>query len=139
DNCARLVKPHGFLYVMLYRDAYLAPVWRAIKRTYTRGGPFLKWILRNGYAGLQIAALLAKGRNPWRIIRDYAKTRGMSWYIDSTDWIGGYPFEYTNAERVIDRLAPQGFQLVKLFPALHPKPVGWQGTGSYQYLFQRRS
>ena len=55
----------------------------------------------------------------------------------STDWVGGYPFEYTDAEAVIERLAPDGFKLLNIAPPLSPRPVGLRGTGSYQYLFQR--
>jgi hypothetical protein len=61
----------------------------------------------------------------------------MSWYVDVTDWVGGYPFEYTDGEAVISRLAPLGFVLRNIVPPLSPRPIGLRGTGSYQYLFQR--
>jgi SAM-dependent methyltransferase len=138
DNCARLVKPGGFLYLMIYRDAWCAGLWRLIKRTYTRGGPAIQWVIRNGFAAILIAGLLSKGKNPRRIMHDYAaKRRGMSWYVDVTDWVGGYPFEYTNAEQVINRLDQMGLRLKKLCPPISRKPIGWRGGTSYQYLFHR--
>jgi hypothetical protein len=140
SNSAALVTPGGFLYLMLYRDAWSAPLWRAIKRRYVRSGAGVKFLLRNTFAAAAIVGLIAKGRNPRRVIRDYGrKSRGMSWYVDLTDWVGGYPFEYTDAESVITRLAPQGFTLRNLVPPLYPRPIGLRGTGSYQYLFQRLS
>jgi SAM-dependent methyltransferase len=137
-NAASLVKPGGLLYLMVYRDAVLAPMWKAIKWTYVRSPGVLKFIVRNAFAGIQIAGMVAKGKNPIRVIRSYGKnTRGMSWYIDSTDWIGGYPFEYAEAEVVVAFVEKSGFKLKKIYPEITPKGFGWRGTGSYQYLFER--
>jgi 2-polyprenyl-3-methyl-5-hydroxy-6-metoxy-1,4-benzoquinol methylase len=137
-NSASLVNPGGFLYLMLYRDAWSAPVWRAVKRRYVNSGAVVRFVIRNTYAAAAIAGLVAKGRNPKRVIRDYGrKSRGMSWYVDLTDWVGGYPFEYTGAETVIARLASHGFTLRNLVPPISPRPIGLRGTGSYQYLFER--
>ncbi|MBV9548139.1 MAG: class I SAM-dependent methyltransferase [Alphaproteobacteria bacterium] len=140
DNCARLVKPNGLPYLMLYRDAHLASTWREFKRIYTRGGAITKWLMRNSFAAVQILGLLAKGRNPRRVIRDYPKNgRGMAWYVDSIDWIGGYPFQYASAEETIAFLAKRGFKLQNIFPKITPRSSGIKGTGSYQYLFVRES
>ena len=35
-NAASLVKPGGLLYLMLYRDAVLAPVWKRVKWCYVK-------------------------------------------------------------------------------------------------------
>jgi SAM-dependent methyltransferase len=138
SNSASLVNQGGFLYLMLYRDAWSAPLWRAITRRYVRSGSGIKFLIRNAFAGALITGLIVKGRNPKRVMRDYGrKSRGMSWYVDVTDWVGGYPFEYTAAETVIARLAPEGFTLRNIVPPLCPRPIGLRGTGSYQYLFQR--
>jgi 2-polyprenyl-6-hydroxyphenyl methylase/3-demethylubiquinone-9 3-methyltransferase len=138
SNSASLVNPGGFLYLMLYRDAWSAPLWRAIKRRYVRSGAGVKFVLRNTFAAALIAGLIIKGRNPRRVMRDYGRnSRGMSWYVDVTDWVGGYPFEYTAAEAVIARLAQHGFALRNIVPPLSARPIGLRGTGSYQYLFQR--
>ena len=137
-NSADLVRPGGCLYLMLYRDAKLARMWRRIKRTYVRVPNCIKFIMRNAFAAIQIAGMLAKGKNPIKSIKAYgSKSRGMSWYTDITDWLGGYPFEYAEAEDVIAFLEPLGFTLSKIFPPISPKESGWRGTGSYQYLFTR--
>jgi 2-polyprenyl-6-hydroxyphenyl methylase/3-demethylubiquinone-9 3-methyltransferase len=143
NNAASLVRPDGFLYLMLYRDAVCAPLWKAIKRTYVASPNFIKFVMRNAFAGAQISGMLIKHRSPAKVrkvIREYGDTsRGMSWYIDSTDWIGGYPFEYAEAEEVIAFCRQRGFELNKLFPEITPRSLGVRGTGSYQYLFQRQS
>jgi SAM-dependent methyltransferase len=139
-NCLPLVAPGGRLHLMLYRDAWLAPTWRFIKRTYSRSPSAIQWTMRNSFAAVQILGLLCKGRNPRRVMREYGNkgTRGMSWYTDVVDWIGGYPFEYTDAETLIAFVGQRGFRLLKIKPAIYKKQVGWQGTGSYQYIFERQ-
>lgn len=137
--CAGLVKPGGCLYLMLYRDALLASTWKRIKRFYTKTNPFMQSVIRNGFASFLICGLLLKGRNPLRVMRDYSRnSRGMEWYIDVTDWVGGYPFEYASATEVREFLAKRGFDLENI----HPKPdgsinTGYRGTGAFQYLFRR--
>jgi SAM-dependent methyltransferase len=138
DNATRLVKPGGLLHLMLYRDAWLAPVWTGVKRFYSGSPRPVQWVVRNGFAGVQVLGLLLKGRNPRRVMRDYGKSnRGMSWYTDVTDWIGGYPFEYASAEQVMAHLESRGFSTAKVYPEPYKKKMGWQGTGSYQYVFRR--
>jgi 2-polyprenyl-6-hydroxyphenyl methylase/3-demethylubiquinone-9 3-methyltransferase len=137
-NSAGLVRPGGFLYMMLYRDARSASIWRAIKRRYVKSGTVLKFLMRNTFASALVAGLIIKGRNPRRVMREYGlKSRGMSWYVDVTDWVGGYPFEFTDAESVIAFLASRGFTLRNIYPPISPPSMGLRGTGSYQYLFQR--
>ena len=124
---------------MLYRDAWSAPFWTLVKRTYTRRGRFTQFVLRNALASVLIAGMLAKGKNPLKSIRNYGKnSRGMSWYVDVTDWVGGYPFEVSSAESVIAFLSARGFALEKIAPPISAKPLGLRGTGSYLYLFRRQ-
>jgi SAM-dependent methyltransferase len=138
-NTAALVKPNGQLYLMLYRDAKLAGAWKIIKRTYVKSPTVIKFIIRNLFAVIQICGIMAKGKNPFKSIKNYGiKSRGMSWYADITDWIGGYPFEYAEAEDVISFLEPLGFELSKIYPSISPKGWGFWGTGSYQYLFTKK-
>jgi len=140
-NAAGLVRPGGLLYLMLYRDATCAPIWKFIKRFYVASPRPVQFLMRNSFAGIQITGMLLKHKSPAKVrkmIRDYGgDSRGMSWYIDSTDWIGGYPFEYAEAEEVTAFLEAKGFELTKIEPQITPKPFGLRGTGSYQYLFQR--
>ena len=91
--CGSLVSPGGYLYLMLYRDAWLAPMWRLIKGRYTGGGALVRFMLRNVFAALLVTGMLLKAKNPLKVIDEYGKrSRGMSWYVDVTDWVGGYPF-----------------------------------------------
>ena len=139
DNTASLVRHDGLLYLMIYRDALLAPLWKKAKRWYVQGGRLTRFVLRNGFAALLVAGLLLKLRNPFRTIREYPKkNRGMRWYTDVTDWVGGYPFEYASFDQVTEFLSARGFGLEKVTPPPNGNlNVGWRGPGSYVYLFRR--
>src|SRR5437867_745041 len=65
DNCTKLVKPGGLLYIMLYRDSMLAPAWKRIKRLYTRAPRFVQAVMTRSFAGMMFAGWLLKGRNPF--------------------------------------------------------------------------
>ena len=123
---------------MIYRDAMLAKTWQTIKKIYTKGNGIVKFIIRNSFAAILVLGMFAKGKNPIRSIKNYAtNSRGMSRYIDVTDWVGGYQFQYASANEVIDFLRVRDFELVKTFLPISKKPIGWRGTGSYQYLFRK--
>lgn len=36
--------------------------------------------------------------------------RGMDFYFDVVDWVGGYPYEYASREEVIAMVEPLGFR-----------------------------
>ena len=98
-NTVSLVKPGGLLYLMLYRDAHMARIWKWVKWLYVKSPSILKYLIRNIFAGIQILGIMCKGKNPLKVIKEYGNNgRIISWYIDSTDWIGGYLFEYAEAE-----------------------------------------
>ena len=42
--------------------------------------------------------------------------RGMDFYHDVVDWIGGYPYEYATARQVIDFVTEKGFKLKSYLP-----------------------
>jgi hypothetical protein len=69
-------------------------------------------------------------RNPLARYRDYARSRGMSWWHDCLDWIGGYPFETSTPEAIFDFFQSRGFVLERLITC-------GGGPGCNQYVFRR--
>ena len=52
------------------------------------------WMQARGvFIGLMRLAFLVKGRNFIAYVRDYRSNRGMSYWHDVHDWMGGYPYE----------------------------------------------
>ena len=71
-----------------------------------------------------VAKLGVTGENPLR------KQRGMDFWFDVVDWIGGYPYEYATPEEVVAVVEPCGFTTQRVIPAQVP-------TGCNEFVFRR--
>jgi len=135
ENAIRPVAPNGRLFIALYNEQDLySKVWTAVKRRYSRSiwwrvpivavcGSFLS--LR----GLVKDLILLK--NPLKRYTEYKKSRGMSYFTDLLDWLGGYPFEVAKPEAVFEFFRSHGFEMVKLHT------VGG-GLGCNEFVFVKR-
>ena len=56
--------------------------------------------------------------------------RGMSFYYDIIDWLGGYPYEYASEKEIKDFAKRKGFKLIKFIKA--PVP-----TGCNEFVFKK--
>jgi len=70
--------------------------------------------------------------NPAKRYLQYKSVRGMSYFTDLLDWLGGYPFQVSKPGEVLDFLRSKGFELVKLNTA-------GRFHGNDEYVFVRRS
>jgi 2-polyprenyl-6-hydroxyphenyl methylase/3-demethylubiquinone-9 3-methyltransferase len=128
DNAAGLVKPGGRLWIALYRRTYAERRSLRTKRLYNLSPELIKRVWRGGYG----AAKLAKAalRRDFHPIRRYQEERGMNWWRDTEDWLGGLPYQPVGPGEVLGRLRPLGFDLTRLQDAL--------GEGRIDvYLFAR--
>ena len=118
-NAATPVKSDGQLFVAIYNDQGTASVrWTKTKRLYNRlpkGLRFLVvwpsfWVL-NWRNFVKDTLRL----QPLKSIRSYGKgARGMSFWRDVVDWVGGYPFEVATPEQIFDFYRQRGFELTRL-------------------------
>lgn len=128
-------KDGGRLFVAIYNDAGIAcRAWRAVKRVYVH----LPSFCRTPYALLFAPVLdwrmwasnVFSGRAPWQHWRDVKKERGMSYWYEIKDWIGGYPYEFARPEEIFDFYVKRGFRLDRLTTA-----GGYHGNN--QFVFTR--
>lgn len=137
QQACRLTRPGGVLAIALYNrvDGFLGSrQWRSIKRFYTH----LPALLQRGADGLFALALLLReatqGRSPRAAVQTFAsRKRGMEWWTNVRDWLGGYPYEYATVEEVrafMHRTAPT-FTLTNLRPV--------SDLRNNEYLFRRES
>jgi len=119
-NTARLVKEGGLYYIAIYNKVETgrtSEFWLKVKKLYNRSSDAGKRGLEFLYMALFFLRRLARFQNPISEIMNYRAThRGMSWKIDITDWLGGYPYEYASAEEVFHFVKAQfpDFNLVNL-------------------------
>jgi SAM-dependent methyltransferase len=95
----------GLFYVALYTsDVFTgkhdAAFWLRTKRRYNEGG----WLVRRGlefwYAAGQLYSLFRQGSNPIAYVANYRNSRGMSYYHDVKDWVGGWPMEFSSVAEI---------------------------------------
>lgn len=118
ENAARCLHEASVFYIALYsRDAITNPSpehWLDVKRAYNRASRLTRAWMEWRYAWNDyIRRDLANGRNPLIHIREYKKARGMSYWHDVRDWLGGWPMEFAgHAETVRFCRERLGFECV---------------------------
>jgi SAM-dependent methyltransferase len=125
-TAASLVGANGHLILAIYRRHWSSGGWRLIKRLYNASPALIQRLMvAILYPVIYLAKWLVTRRNP----RD--QTRGMNFYYNVVDWVGGYPYEYAAAEDVAASLNAFGFDVVRVNPAFVP-------TGCNEFICRRR-
>jgi 2-polyprenyl-6-hydroxyphenyl methylase/3-demethylubiquinone-9 3-methyltransferase len=132
---ARQVNPGGQFVLAIYTKTGMCGFWRTEKAYYIKSPPILQFCVRALYTAVYGLALLVKGRNPVKYVREYGQERGMRWSTDAHDWLGGYPYESASPQEIRSTLNELGFKEIRSFP-LYPKH-GLLGTGCSEYVFER--
>jgi len=119
DNVASQVAPGGQLFIAIYNDQGTASRrWTKVKKFYNQAPRSLRFlVVWPSFVVLYWRRLvkdLLHGR-PFQTVRDYGKSqRGMSFWQDLVDWVGGYPFEVAKPEQIFDFYRDRGFVLARL-------------------------
>lgn len=127
DNAAKRVKPGGTFFIALYNHNRHAHRWLRIKRFYNSCPNFVKKALILGHGSYGMVRAMATFKSPFSVLNN--KLRGMDYWRDIEDWLGGLPYEYCKPDDVIDRLVPQGFALQRLKTTY--------GHGCNEFVFRR--
>ena len=131
-NAALPLKPDGVFYIALYSsDNYVDPPaahWLRLKQRYNGASRLGKWAMEWRYAlRHHILPALAAGRNPLALLRQYG-SRGMTYWTDVRDWLGGWPMDFASLAETRDFGAGElGLALVNLKT----------GEGCTEYVFAR--
>ncbi len=130
------VAPGGLFAVALYGKTRFCGLWKRIKRWYVNASPAQRIRAERLYIELFRVYLLLRGKRLASHIAKYGRNkRGMDFYHDVRDWMGGYPYESIAPHELFQLLAPMGFELVKQKVR---KRSGLFGSGNDEYLFRNR-
>jgi len=108
-NAIELVDDGGVLVIAIYNRTWSSPLWRGVKRLYVHSGP----LLRRGLVGAVWTAG-AVARAAYTRTNPFRQRRGMSFYHNIVDWVGGYPYQYASPDEVRRFVEPHGLELVEL-------------------------
>lgn len=125
ETTARLVDDGGTLVLALYNRHWSSPGWTAVKVVYNLTPRALRPVLNGVFGGIIYLATLAVTRSS-----PLKKERGMDFWYDVIDWLGGYPYEYAGIEEVRARVEAMGFRMERALPPRVP-------TGCNEFVFRR--
>lgn len=134
EKAASVLEAEGVLYIALYcSDMCLSqPVehWLRIKQRYNRANSLARRWMEWAHAWRSTFwPDLRKGRNPVKTIRGYQASRGMAFWTDIKDWLGGWPMEFASiAETKAFCKERLGLELINIAA----------GEANTEYLFRKR-
>lgn len=120
NNAALPVKSGGQLFIAIYNDQGTASLrWKKTKKMYNELPKRFRFVV------VWPSFLVLNWRNlvkdtlklqPFKSIREYDKGggRGMSFWQDVIDWVGGYPFEVATPETIFEFYRRRGFEMTRL-------------------------
>jgi 2-polyprenyl-6-hydroxyphenyl methylase/3-demethylubiquinone-9 3-methyltransferase len=127
NNVLSLVAPRGTLVLAIYNRHLTSPVWKLIKWSYNQAPEWLQKLMVAFFAGIiYIAKFFVTWNNP------LTKERGMDFWFDVIDWVGGYPYEYASPNELKQFMNRKGFRLCSLKAAQVP-------TGCNEFVFRNAS
>lgn len=138
ENTISHSRDDGKVFVALYNDQGVrSRVWWWVKKIYVKLPSPLKIIYSFLICTLTIgqsffiSCLTGNVRKFFRRVLAYDKAsgRGMSWWRDQVDWIGGFPFEVSKPEEIFTFFHKNGYSLERL------KTCGG-GFGCNEYVFK---
>ncbi|MCC9620603.1 class I SAM-dependent methyltransferase [Thalassospira sp. MA62] len=113
------VAPGGKISIAIYNDqGGQSRRWLLIKKIYNALPIMLKPVyLIAIVAPMEVKSILihlvrGKLRAYCDYIANYSSRRGMNWWRDKVDWVGGYPFEFARPEEIFNFYRNAGYQLV---------------------------
>lgn len=136
ENVAPLVKKGGKLFIAIYNwQPLMTPVWTRIKKTYVKGNSVIKAGMLIPFIATYITWAffydLLRRQSPLRRYREKKKRRGMSYFYDWIDWLGGYPYETARPEEIFDFYRQRGFVMERLI-------TQFGNAGINEFVFSKR-
>jgi 2-polyprenyl-6-hydroxyphenyl methylase/3-demethylubiquinone-9 3-methyltransferase len=120
-------------FISIYNNqGWKSKFWTQIKKNCSKNRVLLyavSFIYIMLFFPLTMIKSVLSGHHPFYYVTSYKKKRGMNFYHDVFDWIGGYPFEVATADVLFDFCYEKGFDLTYLRTT--------QRLGTHQLVFKK--
>ncbi|HEY8052559.1 MAG TPA: class I SAM-dependent methyltransferase [Steroidobacteraceae bacterium] len=130
---AGLVAAGGSFIFALYRRTPLCWFWKIEKRWYSKASPSAQARAQAAY--LKLFKLLNR-RTFKDYVANYGQVRGMDFYHDVHDWLGGWPYESISPEQTERLMGELGLRRVRSF-LIAGRATGVLGSGNDEYVYGR--
>lgn len=125
DIAAQRVAPDGVLVLGIANKHWTSPLWKATKWLYNLLPRFFQHGMAKIFAVIiYIARYMLTGRDPLQ------SERGMEFWHEVINLVGGYPYEYASMDEVEAFLRKRGFVLRRSFGAVSPNSCN-------EFIFER--
>ena len=137
ENASRMPKDGGKIFIAIYNTQKgWTPWWKLVKKTYVAMPEPVQTLMAVIYAFINITkgivADIVRLRNPLARYITKRGNRGMTYWYDLVDWIGGHPFETAIPEEIFDFFKARGFRLTKL-------STRGGGLGCNEFVFEKEA
>ena len=138
QKAASMVKPGGEFVFALYHKTWLCPFWRKEKRWYSAAPPKSQALAASAYIAIAKLRRWLRGEKFKHYLEAYRSNRGMDFYCDVHDWLGGYPYESISPAEIEEIMQSLGFSLVRRFTRdWLGAQIGLFGSGCDGYTYQK--
>jgi SAM-dependent methyltransferase len=101
-NASTFLNPGSIFYIAIYDKTPDTPYWIDIKKKYNRSTRFGKKRMELAYVWRTFfrSPSLSRTMQSISYIRNYKTSRGMEFWTDVKDWLGGWPYEPATLDEV---------------------------------------
>jgi len=139
-KAADMTMQGGLFVFALYRRVWMDWFWRIEKPWYSSADAAQQRRARSAYAQAMKIGLLATGRRFSTYVATYRGNRGMDYWHDVHDWMGGWPYESILPDEVEHLMRSLGFERVRVFASrgrLLGRNPGFFGSGCDEFVYRR--
>lgn len=139
-TASRLVAPGGFFVFALYRRVWMDRFWKYEKRWYANASAKAQARARAIYVALFRLGLRLTGRKLASHVANYQSNRGMDFFHDVHDWMGGWPYESISSAEVESLMNSLDFGPLQVFARqgkVAGRNIGAFGSGCDEYVYRR--
>jgi len=129
------VDKDGLFVFALYRKTVFCRFWKIEKYLYCHSPKSIKLLAQSMYIGAFIVRHKLFSISKYkRFLAQYHEQRGMDFYTDVKDWLGGYPYESISPKEVRELMHDIGFEEVL---SVTENSLGLFGSGCDEYVYKR--
>lgn len=101
-NAATFLKPGSIFYIAIYDKTSDTPYWIDIKKKYNRSTWVGKKLMECSYVWRTFfnTTSISRLKQSIKYIKNYQTSRGMAFWTDVKDWLGGWPYEPATQEEI---------------------------------------
>lgn len=136
-KAAAMVEKGGCFVFALYRRIWMDGFWKREKCWYAQASPQAQARARTVYIALFRLGLRLTGRRLADYVANYRVNRGMDFYHDVHDWMGGWPYDSISADEVEAMMRTLGFARERVFVAPRNVMRDFFGSGCDEYVYRR--